>query len=348
MVTRTRKSIVRDLLALSLTLTAVLLMPALANADATAKAVYKDAVGSVVLIQTSTTSGTGFSFGRPGEYLTNAHVVGTSKTFQIKDYQGHAATATVLKVDPSRDVALIKSDLELPALSPPTQNVATGDDAYTIGNPEGQDFTFTNGTISRVDRVVGGRAFIQIDVPVNHGNSGGPLLNDKAEVVGITSQVLYEKDKLWGLIPGSRTNNIAFAIPIIEGAKSVGADTAVPDNPPPHSGGGNQAKKTSGKPTDAISISWGTIKLALVGLILVIAALLIGVRLGRRGRASHGTSAMPIDDQGPQQTTSPAAIHVPQPVPQAAVDDDIPIIIRSREHDDEPDPEIDTHQPSEE
>ncbi|MEI7889852.1 MAG: trypsin-like peptidase domain-containing protein, partial [Actinomycetes bacterium] len=172
-----------------------------ASGATTASTVYRSASPSVVIVGTKVAFGSGFAFGRPGYFLTNAHVVGDASEVLIKTTDGKTVRATVLKVNRTRDVALLHASAlsSLTLLRPPTSPPETGDDAYAIGSPEGQESTLTQGIVSKAERNFNDQLWIQTDVAINHGNSGGPLLNDKGQVIGINTQVILDVNS-----PGQR------------------------------------------------------------------------------------------------------------------------------------------------
>ncbi len=147
-----------------------------------------DAAGSVVAILTGAGWGSGFLVSDDGYLLTNEHVVGAGKTVRIRWSDGLETSGEVVRVDKRRDVALVKADsrsrvpLALRRGSP-----GVGDAVFAIGTPldEKLQNTVTKGIIS-ANRILDGFAFIQSDVSIDHGNSGGPLLNDKGQVIGMT------------------------------------------------------------------------------------------------------------------------------------------------------------------
>jgi S1-C subfamily serine protease len=152
------------------------------------------AVQSVVLVQTDDGHGSGFLISPEGYILTNHHVVGTSRRVRVRWADGTEGPAQVLRSDRDRDVALLKAE------SPPAQPLALrlalpaqGDAVFAVGAPLDPSLqgTLTRGIVS-ANRVVGGKSFIQSDVAVTHGNSGGPLLNEHGEVVGMTELGLLE------------------------------------------------------------------------------------------------------------------------------------------------------------
>jgi S1-C subfamily serine protease len=107
--------------------------------------------------------------------------------------------AKVVGVDPSTDIALLKVDLPARALTPlplgSSEDVEVGDDVVAIGNPFGLDRTITKGIVSALQReITAPNGFeidevIQTDAAINHGNSGGPLLDARGDVIGVNSQI---------------------------------------------------------------------------------------------------------------------------------------------------------------
>jgi S1-C subfamily serine protease len=203
----------------------------------------RDAPGVVVVTATSTTStpnpfgfgppqkqqqqalGSGFVIDKSGHILTNAHVVIGASKVQVGFGSTLGATknydATVVGLDRSTDVAVLKVDAPASALHPLTlgnsSHVNVGDPVVAIGNPLGETRTATAGIVSAVNRDIGSlqgdvqiRGAIQTDAAINHGNSGGPLINDEGQVIGITSQILSDDPNN----PQSGSIGIGFAVPI--------------------------------------------------------------------------------------------------------------------------------------
>lgn len=147
-----------------------------------------DAVGGVVAIFQSNSMGSGFLIGSEGLVLTNQHVVGSAKYLKIRWPDGIETLGEVVRADKNRDVALVKTDprgrtpLKLSMTSP-----LPGEDVYAIGSPLDEKYqnSVSKGVVS-ANRVFDGLRYIQSDVLVNHGNSGGPLLDKNANVVGLT------------------------------------------------------------------------------------------------------------------------------------------------------------------
>jgi S1-C subfamily serine protease len=170
--------------------------------------------------------GTGFIWDKEGHIITNFHVINkvdnaiitiTDKNNNKKNYK-----AKLTGVDPDLDIAVLKididskTDLQVIKYNKDVKPIV-GENAYAIGNPFGQDHTFTSGIISANNREItaptGRKIYnvIQTDAAINPGNSGGPLLNSKGELIGINTASLGA-----GVSAG-----IGFTIPISNALKSI-------------------------------------------------------------------------------------------------------------------------------
>ena len=154
--------------------------------------------------------GSGFIIDANGIILTNAHVVRDAKEVTVKLTDRREFIAKVLGSDPKTDVAVLKidaKDLPVVAIGKPS-NLRVGEWVLAIGSPFGFENSVTAGVVSAKGRNLPDDSavpFIQTDVAVNPGNSGGPLFNDRGEVVGINSQIYSRTGGYQGL---------SFAIPI--------------------------------------------------------------------------------------------------------------------------------------
>lgn len=154
--------------------------------------------------------GSGFIVGSDGIILTNAHVVRDAKVVTVKLSDRREFKATVLGSDPSTDVAVLKIDatnLPVVNIGKPAE-LSVGDYVLAIGSPFGFEQSATSGIVSAKGRSLPGGSyvpFIQTDVAVNPGNSGGPLFDAYGNVVGINSQIYSRTGGYQGL---------SFAIPI--------------------------------------------------------------------------------------------------------------------------------------
>ena len=154
--------------------------------------------------------GSGFIVGADGVILTNAHVVKDASEVTVKLTDRREFKAKVLGSDPKTDVAVLKINANnLPVVSlGSSNNLRVGEWVLAIGAPFGFENTVTAGVVSAKGRSLpddSGVPFIQTDVAVNPGNSGGPLFNSRGEVVGINSQIYSQSGGYQG---------VSFSIPI--------------------------------------------------------------------------------------------------------------------------------------
>jgi serine protease Do len=163
--------------------------------------------------QTHTSLGSGFIISGDGYILTNNHVVEHADKVTVRLQDHRTLTAKVIGTDPTYDIAVLKVDAggSLPAVSiGDSRNLRPGQWVLAIGSPFGFDYTVTQGIVSAVGRNLGEQdqaytSFIQTDVPINRGNSGGPLFNLQGQVVGINSQIYSNTGDFTG---------VSFSIPI--------------------------------------------------------------------------------------------------------------------------------------
>ncbi|HSE82043.1 MAG TPA: trypsin-like peptidase domain-containing protein [Gaiellaceae bacterium] len=163
----------------------------------------------------SSTLGSGFVVDRDGYLVTNYHVIENAQEVEVNFSGDDRVPATVVGSDPSTDLAVLKIDAQARALTPlPLGNsdaVRVGDAVVAIGNPYGLERSATAGIVSALQRnITAPNGFtidkvIQIDAPINRGNSGGPLLNGNGEVIGVNSQIESETGGNVG---------IGFAVPV--------------------------------------------------------------------------------------------------------------------------------------
>jgi S1-C subfamily serine protease len=148
--------------------------------------------------QQVTALGSGFVIDKRGDIVTNDHVVQGAKDVRVGFSGGASYPARIVGSDPSTDIAVVRVKAPSSVLRPllfADSSVEVGDPAYAIGNPFGLERTMTAGIVSATGRDIqapNGLVIanaIQTDAPINHGNSGGPLLDRVGQVIGINSQI---------------------------------------------------------------------------------------------------------------------------------------------------------------
>jgi putative serine protease PepD len=198
---------------------------------------YKNVAPGVVDIVVNTSSGgfgdqgaqaegSGFVVDSSGDIVTNQHVVAGENGIKVTFQDGKTAKATVVGTDPSTDIAVIKVSVDASELHPLTFGssaaVEVGQSVAAIGSPFGLPETLTSGIVSALNRTISApnnfsiSGAIQTDAPINHGNSGGPLLSASGQVIGVNAQI--ESDS-------GGNDGVGFAIPS-DAVKSV-SDTII-------------------------------------------------------------------------------------------------------------------------
>lgn len=152
--------------------------------------------------------GSGFFVSGNGMIVTNAHVVRHALTIRAVLHDGRERKAIVKGIDDATDLALIQVPLEnTPYLDLASTQPHVGDQVYAIGNAFGQPDSVTSGIVSALHRAPMANAiedFIQTDTAINMGNSGGPLINQKGQLIGVNTMII-------GI--GGGNNGVGFAIP---------------------------------------------------------------------------------------------------------------------------------------
>jgi putative serine protease PepD len=165
--------------------------------------------------------GSGFVIDTSGDIVTNQHVVAGATSIKVRFQDGTVEKATLVGTDPSTDIAVIKVSGDSSLLHPLTfgssASLLVGDEVAAIGSPFGLPDSMTSGIVSAVNRTITApnkfsiSGSIQTDAAINHGNSGGPLLNMSGQVIGVNAQI--ESDS-------GGNDGVGFAIPS-DAVKSV-------------------------------------------------------------------------------------------------------------------------------
>lgn len=183
-----------------------------------ASEIYDRAAGSVVEISAGggagRAQGSGFVFDERGHIVTNQHVVAAASTISVRFANGVERDAELVGTDASTDLAVIRVDAPASLLVPlrlaDSSAVDVGDPVLALGSPFGLEGTLTSGIVSALHREITApntftiKDTIQTDAPINHGNSGGPLLDDRGLVIGVNAQIESES---------GGSDGVGFAIP---------------------------------------------------------------------------------------------------------------------------------------
>lgn len=153
-------------------------------------------------------TGSGFVIDASGFILTNQHVIDRAERITVKLSDGRSLRAQLVGADPDTDIALIRVDADGPLPVAPlgdSDTLRVGEWVCAIGNPLAYEHSVTVGVVSYIGRKLFDSSldnYIQTDAAINFGNSGGPLINGRGEVIGINSAI------------SSRASNIGFAVPV--------------------------------------------------------------------------------------------------------------------------------------
>ena len=240
---------------------------------------------SVFVIYSGTSLGSGFAVGE-NCVVTNAHVIDNPSSIIVETYDGTKHKASVLGMNEQQDIAvLIVQDAKFPYLEiADLTTMKIGDDIYAIGAPRGMAYTLTKGGVSAKERTIGNQTYIQIDAPINQGNSGGPLMNDSGQVLGMNTLKMTDSEGLGLAIPISRVceyleflgikldtkGNVVDSIQIPEESKP--SDTESGDNNESKEPSDNQVKESRTPAITYIAVVIAALSLATN---VVLAVLLI-------------------------------------------------------------------------
>jgi putative serine protease PepD len=241
-----------------------------ASTGLTATQIYQRDSSGVVAIRAVTSegedSGTGIVLNDKGLILTNDHVVAGASSIVAGPGKSSNVTrpATLVGEEANQDLALIRIDPSGLGLHPlnlvSSSSVQVGDPVYAIGNPYGLDETLTRGIVSALGREIAApdgskiTGAIQTDAALNPGNSGGPLLDEQGEVIGVNSQIASDAARSEGSQPGSTgvgfaiaSNTVAEAVKKIEAGEGVSSSSASQSTVQTEGGSGGSVSPYGGR-----------------------------------------------------------------------------------------------------
>ncbi|HSG68987.1 MAG TPA: trypsin-like peptidase domain-containing protein, partial [Planctomycetaceae bacterium] len=171
-------------------------------------------VDNFFFLESQEGAGSGSVIDKSGHVLTNYHVIEGAREVNVGLYDGSSYSATLVGADPISDIAILKIDAPPELLHPlafgDSTKLKVGMKVFAIGNPFGLERTMATGIISSLNRTLqlrgdrSVRSIIQIDASVNPGNSGGPLLDSRGRLIGITTAIASKNGQSAG---------VGFAIP---------------------------------------------------------------------------------------------------------------------------------------
>ena len=212
--------------------------PVASGSALSVNSIYKNTYRGVVEITArsngGSAEGSGFVYDSSGHIVTNQHVVDGAQSISVRFWNGKTYSAQLVGSDSSTDLAVIKVNAPDSQLYPLTlgssSKLAVGDPVVAIGSPFGLEETVTSGIVSALHRSIDSPAnfaisdTIQTDAAINHGNSGGPLLNAQGQVIGVNAQIRSDSGDNAGVgfaIPSDTVRSIAGQL--ISNGKAVHA-----------------------------------------------------------------------------------------------------------------------------
>ncbi len=151
--------------------------------------IYETCVDSIVWVQTGVARGSGF-FIEEDVVVTNYHVVeGATKLYIIMENGDEADVLEVLGYAPELDIAVLRVDYSAEPLPLNSHGITVGEKTYAIGNPLDYSFSFSDGIVTNKEWMHGEAKAFLTNTPISSGNSGGPLLNEYGEVMGLTTAI---------------------------------------------------------------------------------------------------------------------------------------------------------------
>ena len=171
-----------------------------ASTSADFSGIIEEAIKSVVTIKTNVAQGSGFIIAEKGYIVTNAHVMEGATAATIITYDGETHTVSKIGENTNMDIILLKIDDTSydPLTLGDSDDVQIGEKVIAIGNPLGLQFSVSEGIVSAIHREGdnGLEAYIQTDAALNSGNSGGPLIDVKGEVIGINNFKISDSENI--------------------------------------------------------------------------------------------------------------------------------------------------------
>ncbi len=183
-------------------------------------------------------AGSGSVLDKAGHILTNEHVIDGARQIQVTLHDGNSYPAKLVGVDPVNDIAVLKIDAPPETLFPvdlgDSSRLRVGQKIYAIGNPFGLERTMTTGIISSLNRTLPSRSgrlmkqIIQLDAALNRGNSGGPLLDSRGQLIGMNTAIASTTGQNTGVGFAIGANAIGRVVPqLINSGRVIRPDLGI-------------------------------------------------------------------------------------------------------------------------
>jgi putative serine protease PepD len=226
--------------------------------------------------QSSQAQGSGFVYDSDGHIVTNNHVIAGASSVSVMFSDGSKYSASVVGTDPSTDLAVLKVNAPSSKLHPlalgDSSKLEVGDGVVAIGSPFGLEETVTSGIVSALNRDISSTnsftisAVIQTDAAINHGNSGGPLLNMSGQVVGVTTQIESDSGGNEGVGFAVPSNTISSVVSkLVQGQKVEHPYLGVFVQTPANRSGAAIGQVKSGSPAASAGLKAGDVITAFGG-----------------------------------------------------------------------------------
>lgn len=174
----------------------------------------KDSIGEIVTYKKNGAElalGTGFVYSADGKIITNYHVIENAYTATITISNSTYVVQSILAYDKGIDIAVLQINANnLTPLTISNKTQTTGKTVYTFGSSMGLTNTFSRGIITYADREIDGVHYVQHDAAISSGNSGGPLINEYGEVIGINTMTMLDSQNLNFAISVNELSNLTY------------------------------------------------------------------------------------------------------------------------------------------
>ncbi len=300
---------------------------------------FKQIDPAVVTISAGEKSGSGFIVSADGHVVTNRHVAEEDEDAQIvvKLQNDEKVEAAIAHSSIERDLCVLKIErTNLPVVQfASSDKLESGQEIAAIGAPLGLEHSVTRGVISALAREIEGKTYVQLDAALNEGNSGGPLINQDGQVIGVAVMVAEEAENVGFAIPSVavmqflQANGLSFNV-------ALGEAPAPPSAPaePETEAAEAEAEQPAPEPTPAevaprpgaagtgtgqpqMGVSWLVLVIVISFVVALLTALVVSLIFARR----TPTPAAQVAVGGPAGPATPIAPPPPAPEPEDDLSD---------------------------